>query len=114
ATLVGWNQAGIAGALLSTLAVIAFPITAIALAGLAARRLKPDRVALDESLRTGTLAMMGMTLWALRPSSLDPFTLAAGFGSFALVAFTKASPLWAIFGAGIARVALGAILGLIS
>jgi chromate transporter len=110
ATLVGWNQAGIAGAFLSTLSVIAFPVAAIALAGIAARRLKPDQAALDESLKTGTLAMMGMTLWALRPASLDPFAMAAALASFALMTFTKISPLWAIFGAGIAKAVLGAIL----
>ncbi len=116
ATLVGWKQGGILGALAATISVLAFPVIAIASAGsiasrLAARGRGLDQAALDEALRTATLAMMLMTLWTLRPASLDPILLALGAISFALAAFTKLSPLWAILGAGAAKALLDLLLG---
>jgi chromate transporter len=110
ATLVGWQQGGWLWSIVTTLAVIAFPVAAIAGAGLLARLLKPSRGALNEALKSGTLAMMLMTLWTLRPTSLAPLPLALGLASFALVAFTKVSPLWAIFGAG----GISALVGVLS
>ena len=109
ATLVGWQQAGILGALLATASVIAFPTLAVGGAGLLASRLAArgrglDQPALDEALKTATLAMMLMTLWTLRPTSLDPVLALLGLASFAIAAFTKISPLWAILGAGAAKV----------
>jgi chromate transporter len=115
ATLVGWEQGGILGALAATFSVLAFPIIAIASAGsigsrLAARGRGLDQAALDEALRTATLAMMLMTLWTLRPASLDPPLLVLGALSFVLAAFTKLSPLWAILGAGAAKTLLDLLL----
>ena len=116
ATLVGWQRGGIVGALLATASVLAFPTLAVAGAGFLASRLAArgrglDQGALDEALRTATLAMMLMTLWTLRPTSLDPLLLGLGLGSFALAAFTKLSPLWAIFGAGAAKVLADLVAG---
>lgn len=110
ATLVGWQHGGLVSAVAATLAVIAFPVMSIAAAGLIASRLAArgkgiDGAALDTALGTATLAMMLMTLWVLRPSSLDPVLIALSLGSFALTAFTKLSPLWAIFGAGAIKLA---------
>jgi chromate transporter len=110
ATLVGWQQGGIVGALSATMAVVAFPVLAIASAGFIASRFAAhgrgiDTGALDSALGTATLAMMLMTLWTLRPTVLDPLLLALGAGAFALTAFTKLSPLWAIFGAGFVKLA---------
>jgi len=108
ATLVGWQRAGILGAIVGTISVLAFPAIAVASAGFIGSRLAAkgrglEQAALDESLRTATLAMMLMTLWTLRPASLDPLLLALGAISFALAAFTKLSPLWAILGAGLVK-----------
>ncbi len=106
ATMVGWQRQGILGAVLATLSVVTFPVLAICLTGIVGKRLKVRGPELQESLKTGTLAMMTMTLWLLLPRGvIDPVLAAIGVGSFALVAFTKASPLWAIFGAGAANVA---------
>jgi hypothetical protein len=80
--------------------VVAFPSLAIALAGLVGKHLKLDGDALKESLKSGTLAMMLMTIWFLLPKGqIDPVLLGLGLASFALTAFTKLNPLWAIFGA---------------
>jgi chromate transporter len=100
ATMVGWQRQGILGAVLATLSVVAFPVIAVAATGLLARRVRLDGRALQESLRSGTLAMMAMTLWILLPrGGLDPVLIGLALLSFGLAAFTKLNPLWAILGA---------------
>jgi chromate transporter len=90
--------------------VVAFPVLAVAVTGFLARRLRVDGKALQESLRTGTLAMMAMTLWILLPrGTIDPFLLALALLSFGLAAFTKVNPLWAILGAGFLNAGFKAI-----
>jgi chromate transporter len=111
ATMVGWRHGGILSAVLATCSVVAFPVFAIALAGFAGRRLRLDGRALQDSLRTGTLAMMAMTLWVLLPRGrIDPFLAAVSLGSFALAGFTKINPLWLILGAGAANVVFRLLL----
>ncbi len=107
ATLVGWNQGGFVGAVLATLSVIAFPVMAILAAGYVGKMMKPDEKSLNEALKTGSMAMMLMTLWALRPDAGDPFAIALALLSFAATAFTKINPLWAILGAGALDAAIG-------
>lgn len=109
ATLVGWNQAGFFGAILATLSVVAFPVGAVLAAGALGRRLKPDPLALDQSLKTGSMAMMLMTLWALMPAFTDPLAIIIACTAFALTAFTRASPLAVILGAGAVDALLGAL-----
>jgi len=110
ATLVGFRQAGIVGALLSTLSVIAFPVLSIVAVGFIARYVRPNEKALKESLRTGTLAMMLMTLWTLLPKSdFDPMLIFLGLAAFGLASFTKLNPLWSILGAGFLNAAFRAI-----
>lgn len=111
ATLVGWDHGGFAGAILATLSVIAFPVMAILAAGYLGKLVKPDEKSLGEALKTGSMAMMLMTLWALRPDAQDPFALALALASFALAAFTKINPLWAILGAGALDALLGKAIG---
>ncbi len=107
ATLLGFRSSGFIGAVLATLAVIAFPTAAIAAAGAVGRRLKLNTEALDQSLKTGTLAMMLMTLWFLLPKGgINLIITAIGLVSFALCAFTKLNPLWLIFGAAFLNMAL--------
>ena len=101
ATMIGWSHGGFLSALAGTLAVVAFPVAAIIATTLLARRVKLNSLAINESLRTGSTAMMIMTLWALLPSVADPLIIAFGLGSFAIAAFTKINALWAILGSGI-------------
>jgi len=99
-TLVGWRTFGWLGAIASTTAVVLFPALAIALAGVVGKRIRLHADSLKESPRSGTLAMMIMTLWFLLPKdNLDPILVILGVAGFALTAFTKINPLWAIFGA---------------
>lgn len=100
ATMIGWHHGGFISALAGTLAVVAFPVAAIVVTTLLAKRVKLDKLAINESLRTGSTAMVIMTLWALKPSSADPVLLAFTLGAFAIAAFTKMNALWAILGSG--------------
>jgi chromate transporter len=100
ATMIGWNRGGFLIALAATIAVVAFPVIMIGVTALAAKRIRLNKTSLDESLRTGSLAMMVMTLWVLRPDSLDPILLSYAVVTFVIGAFTKINSLWAILGAG--------------
>ena len=108
ATLVGWDHGGFAGAILATFSVISFPVMAILVAGAVGKRIKPDGRSLNEALKTGSIAMMLMTLWALRPDIADPFAMFLGLLAFGITAFTKINPLWAILGAGAFDTVFGA------
>lgn len=115
ATMIGWTKAGLAGSVAATLSVVAFPMMAIAAVRIIGSRIRLNRNALDEGLRSGSMAMMLMTLWALRPDSPDPVLLGIGVFTFALQTFTKADALWLILGSGafnaLAGPALRAALG---
>lgn len=110
ATMIGWNHGGFLAAIAATLSVVTFPVLMIALTTLLANKIAIKKDALNEGLRTGSLAMMLMTLWVLRPVSLDPIMLALALGAFAIAAFTKINALWAILGAGAINAALGPLL----
>ncbi|MCE1205827.1 MAG: chromate transporter [Spirochaetia bacterium] len=107
ATMIGWSHGGLVAAMLSTLSVVAFPVMAITATTLLAGKVKLNQGALDSSLKTGSLAMMLMTLWVLKPVSLDPLLLILMLGAFYISAFTKINALWAILGSG----AINAIAG---
>ena len=111
ATLVGYRLLGIPGAAVASLSVVAFPIMAILLATSLLARLGKARGVLQESLKTGTIGLVAMTLWTFLPaatSSWNSGILAAG--SFVLAAFTKTHPLFIILGAGAAGMLLPLIL----
>ncbi|HSV55893.1 MAG TPA: chromate transporter [Magnetospirillaceae bacterium] len=111
ATLVGYRLLGFPGAATATLAVVAFPVLAILTATSLLSRLGKTRTLLQESLKTGTMALVAMTLWTFLPSSGASWVsglLAAA--AFALSAFTKVHPLYIILGAG----AAGSFLALVS
>lgn len=110
ATMIGWSHGGFLIAVAATLSVVAFPVLAIAMTTLLANKVPIKKDPLNEALRTGSLAMMLMTLWVLRPVSLDPIMLTFAIGAFAISAFTKINALWAILGAGAINVALGPML----
>lgn len=110
ATMIGWSHGGFFSALAGTLAVVAFPVAAIIVTTLLARRVKLNKLAINESLRTGSTAMMIMTLWALKPSSADPVLLVLGVGAFSIAAFTKINALWAILGSGLVNALAGPLI----
>jgi chromate transporter len=110
ATLIGWNHGGFLSALSATLSVVAFPVLAIAGTSLAARHIRLEKKSLNESLRTGSMAMMIMTLWVLKPASLDPILLFFALSAFVISAFTKINALWAILGSGLINALAGPVI----
>jgi chromate transporter len=116
ATMIGWNRGGPLMAAAATLSVVAVPVLLIVLAVTLARRVGVEQPCLDESLKTTSLAMLLMTLWALRPGSPDPLLLFYAAATFAISAFTKINALWAILGAGafnaLAGPSIRALLGI--
>ncbi len=101
ATLVGYRLAGLPGAAVATLSVVAFPILAILKATSLLARLGKARGIIQEALKTGTIALVAMTLWTFLPAAVSSWTsgiLAAA--AFALAAFTQTHPLFIILGAG--------------
>jgi chromate transporter len=107
ATLIGWNHGGFFSAIAATLSVVTFPVLAIIATTLLSKRVKLNSLAVNEALKSGTLAMMLMTLWVLKPSSLDPIPLVLTTAAFAVAAFTKINALWTVLGAGAFELLLG-------
>lgn len=107
ATLVGWRVAGLPGALVATVAVLAFPLLCLVLVTWALRKLPLDQERLAKALRLVSLALVASTLLSLVWSQDgDPVVIAIGAASCALVSLTKLDPTLIILGAG----ALGAVL----
>ena len=101
ATLVGFRSFGFIGAVLATIAVVAFPLISIAAATLIASRVKADKERVTSALRVGTLAMVAMTLVNLSASSaVNTLTIAVAIASFLAAVLTKINPLFLILAAG--------------
>lgn len=101
ATLVGYRLYGILGAALASLSVVLAPvIIGLFVAKLFSRFSKASQ-GITEALKTGTIALITMTVWAFAPSAISsPFNLVLAILAFALVTFTKFNPLWVILGSG--------------
>ena len=102
ATLVGHRLYGLAGALVATLSVITAPIAiGLAVGSLYARASASDD-RLPEALKTGTIGLIMMTVWAFAPAAVaSPMNAALALAAFALASFTTINPLWAILGSGV-------------
>lgn len=103
ATLVGFNISGLPGAIAATLAVITIPLILVLGARALLSRLGKDTQArIDQALRTGTVALVSLTVWTFLPqASRSLFGGAMAVLAFAVTAFTKLNPLWIILGAGL-------------
>ncbi|OHD18963.1 MAG: hypothetical protein A2Y38_18615 [Spirochaetes bacterium GWB1_59_5] len=106
ATMVGFKLHGLPGAIVATLAVVAVPIMLALVIGSFFAKATKNGNRLTEALKTGTIGLISMTVWAFAPSAVSSY-LNAGIAitAFGISAFTKISPLWVILGAG----ALGAV-----
>jgi chromate transporter len=110
ATMIGYSRGGLLLAAAATVSVVAAPILILILATLVIKRLPLHKNHLDESLRTISIAMMIMTLWALRPPVFDPLSLVYTSVAFLLGSFTKINLLWVILGAGLFNIIAGPFL----
>ncbi len=112
ATLSGYRSAGLLGAFVATLAVIAVPLASMILVGILATRIRwLSRERLGESLKIGALAMTGMTAWSL--SFSDGFSwriILFSVISFLASAFTRIHPALLILSCGALNLGLGLIL----
>lgn len=111
ATIIGYRLYGLAGAVLATGSVVTVPVI---LAVLVSRLLnKPTRSggSLTEALKTGTIGLISMTVWAFAPSALASWPAAlASAVAFVVSVYTKINPLWVILGSG----AVGAVISVVA
>ncbi|MCX7655411.1 MAG: chromate transporter [Treponemataceae bacterium] len=107
ATMIGWYHGGWLSAITATLAVVTIPVLFVTIVLLLTQRCTFSSARLNQTLKTTSLAMMLMTGWVLRPTSLDPILLSYALITFWISAFTKINPLWAILGAGVVNILVG-------
>jgi len=110
ATLVGFRVAGLVGALAASLAVVAFPMLAVALVTILIRRSGLDEQRMIGAFKVATVPLVAMTLLSLG--------VAPGLGwhvwliaavSCGLSLFTKIDPMVMILGSGAIGVAISAL-----
>lgn len=106
ATMVGFRLHGLPGAILATLAVVTVPLVLGLIVGSFFAKATKNRTHLTEALKTGTIGLISMTVWAFAPAAASSY-LHAGIAltAFGVSAFTKINPLWVILGSGV----LGAV-----
>ncbi|MEJ5189382.1 chromate transporter [Treponema sp. J25] len=107
ATMIGWYHGGWLSAIIATLSVVTIPVLFVTIVLLLSRRFTLASSRLNQTLKTTSLAMMLMTGWVLRPTTLDPILLSYALITFWVSAFTKINPLWAILGAGVVNIFVG-------
>lgn len=102
ATMVGYKLFGLAGAALATLAVVAVPLGLALIVGSLMSRMAKRGKQVTEALKTGTIGLIAMTVWAFAPAATSSWLNAAtAIAAFAVSAFTKINPLWVILGSGL-------------
>jgi chromate transporter len=102
ATMVGFQNFGIVGAVLATLSVTAFPMLGITLLIAVSSRIESHREKIIRALQGATLAMVTMTAVNLSVSStVSPMTFIIAALTLLFSIFTKISPLILIFASGI-------------
>ncbi len=112
ATLVGYNLHGLLGAVVATLAVVAAPVTLSLLVGGFFAKATKGGARLTEALKTGTIGLIAMTVWAFAPAAVSSgLNVAIALTAFAVSAFTRINPLWIIIGSGVIGAATRAFLG---
>ncbi|GAB1433300.1 chromate transporter [Spirochaetota bacterium] len=112
ATLVGFRLYGILGAAMASLSVVMAPVIIGLLVGKLFAKFSKSSRHITEALKTGTIALITMTVWAFAPSAISsPFNLVLAILSFAMATFTNFNPLWLILGSGIAGSIFSMIFG---
>jgi chromate transporter len=107
ATMVGFRVAGLAGALAASLAVVAFPVLAVALVLVLIRLTRLDERKLSDAFRVATIPLIAATLLSLgRAPALGWHVWVLAAASCGLSLFTRLDPVLLILGSG----AVGAVL----
>ena len=111
ATMIGFRVAGIAGALVTSLAVVAFPMLAVALVLLLIRTTRTDQKKLSDAFRVATIPLIASTLLSLGMApALGWHVWFIAAASCALSLFTKLDPILLILGSGAAGALITAVL----
>ncbi len=110
ATMVGFRVGGLGGALVASLAVVAFPMLAVALVLLLIRRMHLDEKKLSDAFRVATVPLIAATLVSLgMVPSLGWHVWLIAAASCALSLFTKVDPILLILGSGAAGALIAAV-----
>jgi chromate transporter len=110
ATMVGFRVAGLAGALAASLAVVAFPLLAVALVLLLIRFAHLDQKKLADAFRVATIPLIASTLISLGAApALRWHVWLIAAASCALSLFTRVDPILLILGSGAAGAVLAAV-----
>jgi len=110
ATMIGFRVAGIPGAVAICLAVVAFPMLAVALVLVLLRSTRVDQKKLSDAFRVATIPLIAATLVSLSiTTSLAWHVWLIAAGSCALSLFTKLDPLLLILGSGAAGAIIAAV-----
>lgn len=101
ATMVGFRVAGLGGALAASLAVVAFPMLAIALVLVLVRSLHLDQKKLSDAFQVATIPLIAATLVSLGMApALGWHVWLLAAASCALSLFTRLDPILLILGSG--------------
>jgi chromate transporter len=103
ATIVGYRLHGLGGAAIATLSVVTVPVALALVVSTLFARASHKAGTLTEALKTGTIGLISMTVWAFAPSAVASWPNAIlALVAFIVSAFTKINPLWVILGSGVA------------
>ena len=109
ATFIGYRVAGLAGALVATVAMFA-PATALALvAGHSIDRFRSSPLVegMLRALAPAVIGMLGAATFSLGRAAVGvPVNVAIGIVAFVLLVWKPISPMWLLVGGGLARLAL--------
>ncbi|HOX91817.1 MAG TPA: chromate transporter, partial [Spirochaetales bacterium] len=101
ATMTGFRVHGFLGAVVATLAVVAVPLILAIVVGMLAKKHFAAGSRLSEALKSATLGLLAMTVWAFAPSMASAWYVPVlSVLAFCLSMFTKLNPVWIILGAG--------------
>jgi chromate transporter len=110
ATMIGFRVGGLAGALAASLAVVAFPMLAVALVLLLIRKMRLDEKKLSDAFRVATIPLIAATLVSLgMVPALGWHVWVIAAASCALSLFTKLDPILLIMGSGAAGAIIAAV-----
>jgi chromate transporter len=110
ATMIGFRVGGLGGALAASLAVVAFPMLAVALVLLLIRKMRLDEKKLSDAFRVATIPLIAATLVSLgMVPALGWHVWVIAAASCALSLFTKLDPILLIMGSGAAGAIIAAV-----
>jgi len=111
ATMVGFRVGGLSGSLAASLAVVAFPMLAVALVLILIRSTHLDEKKLSDAFRVATIPLIATTLVSLGMTpALGWHVWIIAAASCALSLFTKLDPILLILGSGAAGALITAVL----